>query len=237
MRFAASIWLVGRARRVVGRRAARRRRGALAARHPPLRGREARARACHGPRGQPPRAQGRAARALARPFVRGARTAAVRPRLARDPGHEPGCRDRARLLEEHVRARHPAVAHRAGQGRNDAAHRRFAGRAFRSRRLRGRNPLVPAHERRRRDPAVSPPALAERHARRRHRHRPRPRGRSRALGARPALEGSSQSHGARHGRRRSRGRPRSKRAKRRRKTRSRSTSIRSAAAPPSQSRT
>ncbi len=123
------------------------------------------------------------------------------------PATNLGCRDRARLLEEHVRARHPAVAHRAGQGRNDPAHRRFAGGAFRSRGLRGRNPLVPAHERRRGDPAVSPPAVAERHARWRHGHRPSARGRSRALGARPALEGSQESDGARHGRRGSRRRP------------------------------
>ena len=68
--------------------------------------------------------------------------------------------DRARLLEEHVRARRRAEPHRAREGRGRAPHPGPAGRALRRRGVRGRADELPAHERRRRDRAVLPAARA-----------------------------------------------------------------------------
>ena len=113
---------------------------------------------------------------MALAFV-GARATAVRQRHAAHPGDQPRCRHRARLLEEHVRARRRAEPHRARQGRGGAPHPGSAGRALRRGRLRRRADELPAHERRRGDRAVLPPARAERHAGRRHGDRARARAR------------------------------------------------------------
>ena len=59
--------------------------------------------------------QGRAPRPRARRRVRRPRPPAVPQRHAAHPGHEPRCGDRARLLEEHVRARHRAEPHRSAR--------------------------------------------------------------------------------------------------------------------------
>ena len=53
--------------------------------------------------------------------VRGARPPQVRQRDQDRPGDQPRCRHRARLLEEHVRARHRAEPHRAREGRGRRA--------------------------------------------------------------------------------------------------------------------
>ena len=101
--------------------------------------------------------------ALARP--------AVPSRHAAHPGDQPRCGHRARLLEEHVRARHRAEPHRAREGRGRPPHPRSA-------RARASAPSrSPASRCASRSRATAPrsrsssAARAERHARRRHGHR------------------------------------------------------------------
>ena len=118
-------------------------------------------------------------RAAHRRHARGVRRAgapAVRERDADRSGDEPRCGHRARLLEEHVRARHRTEPYRAREGRGGAAHSRPARRALRRGRVRRRADELSADERRRGDRAVLPPARPERHARRRHGDGARARG-------------------------------------------------------------
>ncbi len=96
--------------------------------------------------------------------VRRARAASIRSRHATHPRDEPRRHHRARLLEEHVRARRHSVAHGARQDRGRPVDRGSPRCTVRRSGVRGGTPELPADERRRSDCAILPADDAVGHA-------------------------------------------------------------------------